>query len=1772
MHTNMRLARSVCAGLLLSALCGQALAIEVYQEYRKRIESAQNLTALKNDLFGESVSLYNGKTDFNVTDIDLPGNNALPVRLQRRFNVELHLSGTAANFNSNIEGAGGWDVDVPHISGIFAPVEGWAANRCSGSMVPNVNGSFSVNEIWQGNTIHIPGGGDRTMLGKLPETPAPTDGVARKWTTAQRDAIDCIPMKVGLGGGEGFRVTTTQGVRYYFDVATQRYAGQLTKKVSPDMPERTAGRTRVFLLASKIEDRFGNTVEYQYDGDGHPTRIWSSDGREILAGYDGGHLRWASTSNRTWTYEYVSVEGQTRLSRVVLPTDLAAEPKPSWRYSYSNALSPNFIPWDGNSTADCGEQPPEVPANFTFTVEHPSGAIGSFQFSNARHYRSGIHMSQCVRRLTPSEWGSTVYYELTLPNFFDVMSLYSKTISGPGLSQPLTWSYSYGGGHQGLWGSSGSAGAYPCATCPTEKPVIVTNPDGTKTQYRYGFLYALNEGRLLGSSVLDRNGNVVRSEATRYMTTAETAGQPFTTPTYGAIHGLIYNGDDPSTAQIRPVLGTTVVQDGTTYSSTVNSLDALARPVSVTKAGPAYSSTDVTEYFDDQGRWILDQVSKVTNSNTGKVASQTSYNAMSQPYQVWSFGKLQQTITYNADGTAATVKDGRDNTTSLSSWKRGIPQTILYADQTSQSAVVDDRGWINSITDENGSVTGYGYDAMGRLSKIRYPTNDSVVWNDWNRLFRPFTSADWMPPGAVVGQWHSVVWYGSYRKVTVYDARWQPVLTYEYDESNTQPTLRSIRYAYDHEGRNVFSSYPSDLNSGGSTGTWISYDPIGRVESVSTDSELGLLTTLTTYPGGNRSAVTNPRSQTTTTTFFALDQPAFEQAVYIEHPENARTDIARDVFGKPKAITRRNIDGTQSVTRSYVYDVYEQLCKAIEPETGASVTDYDAAGNIAWTASGLALPGTTSCDTATAYGSGRRADRTYDARNRVKTLTFPDGSGNQTWTYTNDGKPSQVITQSEGGVNQTTNIYNYNKRGLLTSETTGQAGWFTWALGYGYDANGALASITYPSGLVVDYAPNALGQPTRAGVYALGVSYYPNGGMKQFTYGNGIVHSMMQNARQLPSRVTDGAVLDDTYAYDRNGNVSQITDAVTPGYSRSMVYDNLDRLTQAASAAFGGDGIYRYTYDALDNLRSAKLTGKRQHNYWYDASNRLTNIQDNAGATIGAIGYDVQGNVQNKSGDAFQFDFGNRLRSVAGKEAYWYDAYGRRARAWSPTQGNILSMYGQDGALRRQNNEREGKNYEYIQLNGSLLAKLTTVVAPVTPALTVPSYSTTGSYTLTWTSVAYATSYDLQESANGGAWTPSYGGAGLSKAVSGKTAGSYAYRVRACQAAACSGWSASQSTSVQFAPTAAATVSSPANAPNGNFTVSWTSVAGADRYVLEHSVNGGAWATAQDSAAVSVAYTSKPAGTYAYRVNGCNPAGCGPVSATATTQVVYPPASAPVLSVPAQSLTGGYTVSWGAVSTATTYRLEESVNGGGWVQVQEPAATSTAFSGKAYGAYAYRARACNLAGCGGYSGSVSISVIRPPSDATWVSVPTLNTNGSYTVSWGGVGLATSYQAEESVNGGGWSLIYNAGGTSVAVGGKGTATYSYRVRGCNAAGCGPDSAVASVQVVLPPPAPTITYDNKYQLIVSGRTKIACSVRWTASSFADRYELWSYGNGNYYQKQYDGTATSVGTSINQNVATYCASAHVVRACNASGCSESAPVAQTVTTEYADGGVIP
>jgi len=413
------------------------------------------------------------------------------------------------------------------------------------------------------------------------------------------------------------------------------------------------------------------------------------------------------------------------------------------------------------------------------------------------------------------------------------------------------------------------------------------------------------------------------------------------------------------------------------------------------------------------------------------------------------------------------------------------------------------------------------------------------------------------------------------------------------------------------------------------------------------------------------------------------------------------------VIGPPPAAA--TVSG--GVSRKYTYNAHQDLCRTVEPETGATLMGYDAAGNLAWSAGGL--PASTACDAEgdTAAILARRITRTYDARNRLKTLTFPDGRGNQAWTYTADNLPASIVTDN-GGDQIITNSYSYNRLRLLAGERL-TWGAIDWPIAYNYNSYGHLSSQTYPDGTSVAFNPNALGQPRQVGTYASDISYYPNGAVASFTYGNSIKHTLTQNLRQMPLRSLDeygtSKFVDDTYSYDQVGNVAAIGDGLPDNRGdRVMTYDTLNRLTKVKSTVFGTgiDLTAQYGYDKVDNLTSITIAGPkgRKQAYCYDANNRLTNVKTgdcSTGSTVIGLGYDVQGNLANKNGQVFNFDFGNRLRGVNGT-SYLYDGYGRRVR--DSTVGSKYSFYSNDGQLVYTSDARTGKATNYFYLGSSLVA------------------------------------------------------------------------------------------------------------------------------------------------------------------------------------------------------------------------------------------------------------------------------------------------------------------------------------------------------------------------------------------------------------------------------------------------------------------------------------
>ena len=333
--------------LVVGSIVANAADVNISEEYAKQVKSAEAVGTLGPNVFGDSTNFYTGSTEFNVTDVSLPGNNALPVRVGRRLVVgEPAYTAGSRPFSD-------WDLDIPYLQGVFSN-QGWLAqttvstNRCSimgpTQAVPptatNQGINFAGDEFWSGNSIYIPGVGSQEMMALAAGNPVPDTGASFRWVTNNQWHFYC-KATLANGTGEGFIALAPDGTRTTFDWMVSRTTHVVTKPSAAPMglaagssqsasaesadggvSTMAAGtpflpRKEVRIFPTKVEDRFGNSVTYTYDA-ANPwrlTKIESSDGRILTLSYNAaGQVSTVSDGTRTWTYGYAG-----GLSTVTLP-------------------------------------------------------------------------------------------------------------------------------------------------------------------------------------------------------------------------------------------------------------------------------------------------------------------------------------------------------------------------------------------------------------------------------------------------------------------------------------------------------------------------------------------------------------------------------------------------------------------------------------------------------------------------------------------------------------------------------------------------------------------------------------------------------------------------------------------------------------------------------------------------------------------------------------------------------------------------------------------------------------------------------------------------------------------------------------------------------------------------------------------------------------------------------------------------------------------------------------------------------------------------------------------------------------------------------------------------------------------------------------------------------------------------------------------------------------------------------------------------------------
>jgi RHS repeat-associated protein len=555
---------------------------------------------------------------------------------------------------------------------------------------------------------------------------------------------------------------------------------------------------------------------------------------------------------------------------------------------------------------------------------------------------------------------------------------------------------------------------------------------------------------------------------------------------------------------------------------------------------------------------------------------------------------------FRSDGHLDYVQDLNGNRISAS-YSAGLLTTLSHSSgQSIQFTYVG--GLIQSVTDSYGRVTTYGYDGAQHLtSASSYVTNTvqySYLTGQGIALEHALASVTY--PGGIQDFF---AYDAQGRLAAISGAGGAEPLTFSYDsvgkvvaadgKSNTTTFFFDQRglvaRALDPFGHAAQFTVDKNLNLTAVTGpgketSTLTYDALGnatrRVDA------LGNAVTFKYSSYSRLAKLTDGRNQTSS---FAYDPQG--NVTGLTFPDGSAESLTHDLHGDLTSI--RNRRGQTTLMKR---DAFGRIIRKVTAEGRTNDFTYDAHGNLAGIVDSLL--GTTTL--------------TYDGRDLLSSLTYPDGKG---FTFQHDLAGRRVSRTSLDGY---TLKYFYDNLGRLEhlEDGTGRQ-----IIHYTYDTVGRLAREEKGNGTGTTYDYDAASRIAR-----------------------------------LTNLGTNGTILSRfDYTYDLDGNQSSIA---TLSGNNSFTYDAIGQLT---AASYANGRSVAYAYDAAGNRTVLNDNGTNQ---LYSANN----LNEYSVAGGASLGYDADGNLTNRTDSSgttsYQYDSENRLIAVStptnGSWQYTYDAFGNR--------------------------------------------------------------------------------------------------------------------------------------------------------------------------------------------------------------------------------------------------------------------------------------------------------------------------------------------------------------------------------------------------------------------------------------------------------------------------------------------------------------------------------
>jgi len=679
----------------------------------------------------------------------------------------------------------------------------------------------------------------------------------------------------------------------------------------------------------------------------------------------------------------------------------------------------------------------------------------------------------------------------------------------------------------------------------------------------------------------------------------------------------------------------------------------------------------------------------------------------------------QLTFAYDGNGHLTSMTDAASRTADITVDGSGRITRVDLPDGRYVSFTYSTDGYLASARSISGTVINYITDTRGRLTELRNASNDLLLRNTYDDLWRVISQDDaegnttWLSydAGGVMTQVtdplgntttdcflpsghldHSIDALGNVTAWT-YDTNGNPTSTtdplgqvtlFEYSANHlptsvTDPLGRTQTIEYNAD--NLVTKVTDDAGN-----TVIpSYDANGRPESVVraeptsdpdpqslematyTYNSLGLPEVITAAGGAGATLGYNATGYLTGVTdaegrqiTYTVDARGFVTAM-VDALGNAAGGVPADH------------------TSTYTYDNAGRVLTATNAEDETVTYTYDSMGRLLTTESPL----------------GTLTTNTYDDDGRIlSTTTELTDTTTATTTFEYDAAGNLIrITDAED--RETEFEYDALGRQVLQRDPNGEE-WLTE-----YDALGRVVKTTDPTNRTSQTIYDAAGRVTKTIDAAGKETTYAYNDLDQLVTITDPLNRVTTNTYDWLGRQTELTNAEDETtisAFNDAGDLLSLTDA--EGKTTTFTYDDTHRLLEVVDAALGET---TFGYDAAGRMTSRTNARDKTEAFEYDNVGRQTSVTDADGSewetyydADGRIDFTIDGKGQMTE---FSFDRAGRLLSIdpAGSMAaitYTYDDTGRQL-TMSDAEGNSSFAYDNVGRLTSAVRDSQTVGYTY---------------------------------------------------------------------------------------------------------------------------------------------------------------------------------------------------------------------------------------------------------------------------------------------------------------------------------------------------------------------------------------------------------------------------------------------------------------------------------------------